>query len=253
MSTIVAAGAQPASTLLDRLDARCRLGALVAFALVTVALSDLAVLSLAFGLSILLCTLARLHPGFVLKRMAALDGLVLIVVLLVPFTTPGEPALSILGQEASREGLVRAADIALTANTVLMALLALLGRMSLPSLSAGLIGLKVPERLVHLLLMTLRYVDVLGDEYRRLRTAMKARGFKPGTNRHSYATLGNLIGMMLVRAIERAERVLGAMKCRGYSGRMPMLAEPKLTRLDIEFLVLCSAVLCVLLGLEVAS
>ncbi|MCX8955322.1 cobalt ECF transporter T component CbiQ, partial [Ruegeria sp. NA] len=46
---------------------------------------------------------------------------------------------------------------------------------------------------------------------------------------------GYLVGMMLVRAIERSERILDAMKCRGFSGRMLLLQDFALTRRDIVF------------------
>ena len=38
--------------------------------------------------------------------------------------------------------------------------------------------------------------------------------------------------MMLVRAIERSERILGAMKCRGFSGRLLLLQDFALTGRD---------------------
>jgi cobalt/nickel transport system permease protein len=40
---------------------------------------------------------------------------------------------------------------------------------------------------------------------------------------------------MLVRAIERSERILGAMKCRGFSGRLFLLQDYALTRRDYVF------------------
>ncbi|MCV6598747.1 MAG: energy-coupling factor transporter transmembrane protein EcfT, partial [Mangrovicoccus sp.] len=109
--------------------------------------------------------------------------------------------------------------------------------------------LRCPETLVHLLMFTIRYIDVLRAEYLRLRAAMKVRGFRPGTNWHSYRSLGYLVGMMLVRAIERSERILGAMKCRGFSGQLLLLQDFALTRRDHVFaaglLLLCMALLAV--------
>ena len=42
-------------------------------------------------------------------------------------------------------------------------------------------------------------------------------------NGHSYRTFGYLVGMLLVRSFDRSERVLAAMKCRGFRGQYWLL------------------------------
>ena len=54
-----------------------------------------------------------------------------------------------------------------------------------------------------------------GDRNKRLKldaspwnfAKLRVRGFKPGSNRHTWRSLGYLVGMLLVRSLERAERV----------------------------------------------
>jgi cobalt/nickel transport system permease protein len=70
-----------------------------------------------------------------------------------------------------------------------------------------------------------RYIDVLDAEFMRLRQAMRARAFVPRSNRHSWNSFGWLIGMLLVRSLERSERILAAMKCRGFDGRLYLLED----------------------------
>jgi cobalt/nickel transport system permease protein len=93
---------------------------------------------------------------------------------------------------------------------------------------------------------------VLREEYLRLRGAMKVRGFRPGTNWHTYRSFGYLVGMMLVRAIERSERILGAMKCRGFSGRIYLLQNFALTSADRRFSLLFVIAMGLLIFLELA-
>jgi len=88
--------------------------------------------------------------------------------------------------------------------------------MPIASIGSGLHRLKVPDKLVFLLLMTYRYIAVIQSEYTRLLRAAKFRGFKPGTNLHSYKTYAFLAGMLFVRASLRARRVYQAMLCRGF-------------------------------------
>ena len=121
---------------------------------------------------------------------------------------------------ASREGLWQAITIALKANAIVLVLLALVGTMNAAVLGQALRRLGVPASLIHLLFFTVRYIEVLSREYHRARLAMKARAFRPRSDLHTWQSFGYLIGMLLVRSIERAERILAAMKCRGFDGRL---------------------------------
>ncbi len=144
----------------------------------------------------------------------------------LPFTTPGAPVLTLFGLGASAEGLHKAAAILLKANAVVLMLAALVGTMSPVVLGRALARLGLPDRLAQLFLFTVRYLDVLHDEYRRLRTAMRARGFVMRADRHTWASVGRLFGMLVVRSLERSDRILAAMRCRGFDGRFPSLEEP---------------------------
>ena len=97
-------------------------------------------------------------------------------------------------------------------------MLALLGSTELPEIGHALEKLRVPAKLVQLLLMTVRYIDVLGREYRRLRAAMTVRGFQMRSTSIPGAAMGYLFGMLFVRSFERAERISAAMRCRGFTG-----------------------------------
>ena len=236
----------------DRLDPRVRLVVALVYAVVVVALHSLPVLALALAVS--LCGLlgARLPVGPILRRVAAMDGFILFMLALLPFTVPGRPLFAIGGVQASIEGGMQAVEIGLTANAVVMALLVLVGTMEPVRMGHAMHALRVPEKLVLMLLFTIRYVEVLRDEYLRLRTAMKMRGFQAGTNWHSYRSLGYLVGMLLVRAMERSERIFEAMKCRGFSGRFLLLEDFALRGGDLRFMALAGAVCATLIGLEVA-
>ena len=102
-------------------------------------------------------------------------------------------------------------------------------------------------------MFTVRYIDVLHQEYQRLRIAMKARGFRPQNSRHTYVSFGYLVGMMLVRALERSERVLAAMKCRGFSGRIYVIDHLTFGPRDAWFAVAGGLTLAVLIYMEWAD
>lgn len=236
--------------VIRRLDPRARVVAAVLFALVVVALDDLVALSAAVLAAAAMMGLAQLPPRRTLKRMAAMDGFIVVMLILLPFTVPGDPMVTVWGFAASWQGLAEAARIALTANAVVLALMALAGSMEAVVLGHALHRLRVPENLIHLMMFSVRYITVLHAEYRRLRIAMKARGFRPANTRHTYVTLGYLVGMMLVRALERSERIQQAMKCRGFTGRLALLDRFRLAPRDLAFAVAMGALAGGLVALE---
>lgn len=225
-------GRSTRSGLVQPFDARLRVAAAFAFALVTVSLTDLNALLVMLSLSVLLAIAARLPARPTLRRLAALDAFMAVVLLTLPFTVPGDPLFTIGPLAASEQGLFKAISIVLKANAVILAVLALAGTLDVVVLGHALAGLGLPRKLVHLLLLTVRYVGALRDQYAQLRTAMKVRGFRMRTSWHSWRSLGWLFGMVLVRSSERAERILAAMKCRGYRGELPLISDLRMTTAD---------------------
>jgi cobalt/nickel transport system permease protein len=51
------------------------------------------------------------------------------------------------------------------------------------------------------------------------------RGFRNRANLHSYRTIGQVAGTLLVRSAERSERVGQAMRCRGFDGEFHSLSD----------------------------
>ncbi len=238
---------------LGQADPRLRVVLTVAFAVVAVSLTTFPALMSALAVSIVTLPLAGMCVCTMGPRLAFLESLLVVVLVTLPFTVSGTPVLGVGGYDASVEGLCLAAGVALKANAVVLAATGLLGGMEASRLGRALQGLGMPIKLVQLLLFTVRYVDVLRQEYTRLRRAMTARGFRPRTNVHTFRTLGSLVGMLLVRALDRAERVLGAMKCRGFSGRFHDLHAPAFTARDGVVAALAVFALAGIVGLEVLN
>lgn len=222
-------------TWLLALDPRVRVVAAVLFAVVVVALSSFLALFVALGLAVTTMLVARLPVGPTLRRVAAMDGFIVFMLLMLPFTTPGDVVFSVGPLQATEQGFLLALMIALKANAIVMALLALVGTIEPAELGHALWRLRTPPALVHLLLFTVRYIEVLEREYRRLRLAMRARAFQPRNSLHTYRSIGYLFGMLLVRSLDRSERILDAMKCRGFDGRFHVVEQFSLGRQDAVF------------------
>ncbi len=117
-------------------------------------------------------------------------------------------------------GLQAAATIALTATFGLLATSILAATTSLPDIITGLEQLRVPRVFTVVAAFMVRYLEVLGAELTRMRTAALCRCAHPRwlwQVREVTAALGALIA----RSFQRGERVYLAMASRGYTGTLP--------------------------------
>ena len=205
------------------LDPRVRI--LVAFFLsIAAALCDDLTLAIGYiGLGILLVAMARLSLAQVIGRLKPLFWFLIMIWLFLPLTFQGEILAEYGIFKVSLPGILISAKITIKSLAILLMFSALILTMSVSSLGAGLHQLRVPDKMVFLLLMTYRYIAVIQDEYSRLLRAAKFRGFTPGTNLHSYKTFAYLAGMLFVRASFRARRVYQAMLCRGFTQKFHTL------------------------------
>jgi len=241
-----------ARPLLDRLDPRGRIVAALIFCVAVTVATRFTTLGLALAGAALAAGLAGMTPGQALRRLAPLNLLMLLVVIVVPLTADGAPAATIGPLHFSEQGLRVAWAIVLKGNAIVLGVLALVGTVDIMVLGHALHHLYVPEKLIHVMLFTVRYVDVLRREYHRLSGAMKARAFRPRMNRHTYRAYGYLVGMLLVRSLDRAERIGAAMKCRGFRGRFYLLDHFALSQRDVWFAVASAALLLALALAEYA-
>jgi len=146
-----------------------------------------------------------------------------------------------------------AAQITLKSNAILLAFIALIATMPFATLGHALHDLRVPQKIVHLLLMTYRYIFVIEEEYLRLMRAAKIRGFRPGTNVNTYRTFAYVIGMLFVRSAARAERVHQAMLCRGFKGKFYNLQEFKTGMGSWLFSIIMTVLIIGLIVMEVSK
>jgi|GEM_PF-355800 len=206
-------------SLVQKIDPRARIIGTVAFAFAVVLSDKFAPLLIALLCSCCMVALAKLSFKQTLKKMAAMDSFMLYLLVMLPFTTPGDAFFQVQGFNASVQGLERGIQITLKANAVVLMLFASVSIIPSSTLGSALGALKVSPKLIQLLLFTLRYLSVIANEFQRLRRAMKARAFILKFNWHSWQSMGYLIAMMLLRAMQRSQQIIKAMKCRGYQGQ----------------------------------
>jgi len=238
------------TSVIHELDPRSKVVVGVSYAFFVALSTRFLTLTGALIISFVLIGLARLNPGAVAKRAMVVNGLILFFWVVLPITFEGEALFDIGPFPVTRPGILLSARITLKSNAIFFTFMALVESMSAVTLGHTLNRLRVPEKVVHLFLMTYRYVFVVEEEFSRLLRAAKIRGFRPKTTFHTYKTYAYLLGMLLVRASVRAERVQQAMACRGFRGKFYCLADFSWSRRDWLWCALMTGLMIVLVLLE---
>jgi cobalt/nickel transport system permease protein len=219
-------------TWVHHLDPRVKIIVTMVFSVVVALNSHIeaTLISLLLPAGLIVC--ARLDLHRVLIRLAIVNSFILFLWLFLPFTTPGETIYTLGPLSVQREGIHHALLITLKSNSIILMVLALLGTSQIFTLVHALSHLLVPDKLVHLFFFCFRYIHVIHEEYHRLMNAMRIRGFRPRTDMHTYRSYAYLVGMLLVRSFDRSQRVLQAMKCRGFKGKFFILHHYEMKRHD---------------------
>ena len=223
-----------------RLDPRVKVLVTLAFILAVALLPDGA--WLACGLALLLIAAvtaaARLSPGLVARR--ALLGLpFLLAAVTLLFTVPGRALWSgPWGLEVTDGGLIRFSGIVARSLLSVAAAVLLTATTRFPDVLHALRHLRLPAVLVGIIAFMYRYLFVLVEEVQRLMRARAARsarlpGVRGGGSLLWRATVvGHMAGQLLVRSLDRSERVYQAMQARGYRGELLTLAPNVMHRRD---------------------
>jgi cobalt/nickel transport system permease protein len=213
---------------LGRLDARWRLAALLLAVVAASVVRGLTASALALGGAVLLAALARLPWRWYVARLAVVGVVVALFVVSVP----------LLARVDWVEGMRLAGVILLKSLALFTLACVLVVTAPLETTLKAAHALYIPGLLIHLALLSYRYLFVLGDELARLRIALRVRGFRNRTGWHAWKTAGTAAGTLLVRGHDRAERVAHAMRCRGFDGRFRALTEFRTNWADLLALLL---------------
>jgi cobalt/nickel transport system permease protein len=240
--TLAAIPGFAADSCIGRLDSRWKMAALFLAGASVLFVQTLPWAGAAVIGAALLAFLARLPWRWCLARVGAAAFFLLLFALPLPFVMPaadGDWRLGVV--RLSPAGTTLALLIICKSLSLLLLALVVVGTAPLETTFKAMYALRLPSVLVQLLLLTYRYVAVLGMEFGRLRIALRVRGYRNRVSRHSYRTIGHVSGTLLVRGSERAERVGQAMRCRGFDGHFRSLTAFETRWPDVVFFSVVAA------------
>lgn len=236
------------NSIIHRIDPQYRILSAALFSCVIAVSRDISALVFALLISAIIMGIARLDYQLVAKRIIVVSGFVFLIWLVVPVTYESEHVFRLGPIPFYREGLRLSAQITLKSFAIYLSFLALVSTVSITNMGYALNHFGLPNKMVCLLMMTYRYFSVIEQEYQRLSRAIKIRAFRPKTDIHTYRTYAYLVGMLFVRASNRAARVYNAMKCRGFKGTFYTLYEfPPHRRNTIFSAVMGCVILCIVI------
>jgi cobalt/nickel transport system permease protein len=169
--------------------------------------------------------LARLPLRPLVRWILPALPLVLLIGVANPFLD--REVVGYVGGFAIAGGWVSFGSIAARLLLTVLAGLLLAATTGMQGVCGGLAGLGVPRVVTTQLLLMFRYLFVLTEEAGRV---LRAHRLRAAGNGIALRMAGPLSGRLLLRAMDRAQRIHQAMLCRGFDGRLHRLSEGRQAR-----------------------
>lgn len=165
----------------------------------------------------LLIILADIPVWPILKRVLLVEPLIIGIGALNPLFDRNVVSL---GGWAVAGGWLTFASILVKSSLTVTACLLLIATTGIDRLGAALRMLRIPRLFVLQLLLTYRYLAVLGEEAERMYRAYTLRA--PNRKGLEASAWGSFVGQLVLRTFDRAQRVYQAMTLRGFDGEYPV-------------------------------
>lgn len=225
----LAAGDSP----VHRLDARAKVLVMLTFVLCVVSFGkyELAAMLPFFVFPIFMLSRGNLPFGYLLRKISIIIPFALVVGAFNPLFD--REVLLHLGPLGISGGWISCASIVVRAMLTVGTALILVGTTGFAEICRALERLGMPQVFAVQLLFLYRYIFVLTEEGARTSRARELRSFgKKGTGIVPY---GNIIGHLLIRTWQRAERIHMAMLARGFTGEFRTSSRSRFGRRELLF------------------
>lgn len=221
-------------TIIHRIDPRIKVITTFAAILAVVSFDKYSLAGLIpfFLYPVVLIFWGRLSFGFLLKKCIILLPFALIMAFYNLYADR-QPLLQTGGFVISG-GMISFSSILVRFFITLLSTFALIGSTGFIHLCSSLNRIHVPAMLTVQLLLLYRYFFVLIEEAIRIVQAHTIRSFG---NKITIRVFFSLTGSLLIRSIDRAERLYNSMLARGFDGTIRVNKKGKLKVYDIIFLL----------------
>lgn len=217
-------------TFIHRIDPRIKLITSLVFISSVVSFPKYAITGLLpfFIFPVLFLTIGDIPARFILKKMLIVSPFALFIGIFNPLLD-GRPMFQVAGFTVAY-GWVSFASIMLKFSLTISMALLLIATTSFPGICFAMQKLGVPRTFVAQLLFLYRYIFVLVEEVMKIVRAREMRSF--GKRGHEMKHVIPLIGVLLIRTLDRGERIYQAMLARSFNGDIAPAQQYTLTITD---------------------
>lgn len=120
------------------------------------------------------------------------------------------------GLSWNENGINLAILITLRMNLIILSVWLFLHHVTDTILVQAIAKLPLPTKLIHLFILSVRYISLLAELNQKMDMAMKARGFHPKFNLFTMKVYAQRVALLLIHSMLKAEKAEIAMKARGF-------------------------------------
>ncbi len=235
-------------SFIANIDPRVRIIFCFSYSLIVALLHNINAVYFSLTLPIFLMLTKSINFSNLFKRLSVVNGFIFILWIFLPLSYPGDTLYHFKSLNFTKQGLEYAYLITLKSNAIVITTIFLLGISSFIEIAHALEHLKVPKKLIFLLFFCYRYIHDISLQYKKLQNSIKIRGFSPKTNLFTYKTYAYLVGILIIKSYDRAQRVIKAMLCRGFNGTFFTLKHFTFKKSDLLYSIIGGCYIITLLG-----
>lgn len=214
-----------------------------------------ALLALIATATFFLLAVSRLPFSFILRKLKLPSFIIIALVITLPFVS-GDTQLTSLGPlSLKQEGLHSSLLIGTRFFCIITTAMIIFNTSPLLDYIKAMRAMRLPWIMADMILLVFRYLQVIGDDYKRMRSSMKIRGFDGNRfNVQTLRTIAWLSGGLLVRSFERSDWIYRSMRIRGYGSRHTQGHDFQTGRIDLAvcagviLFTICLALFEIMLG-----
>jgi len=223
------------NTPIHRLDPRAKLLTTLVFIVTVVSFGKYEISAFIpfFIYPVVLVAAGNLPPGYIFKKILLVSPFAFLIGIFNPFLD--REIIMQLGPVGISGGWISFASIMIRFALTVGGALILIACTGFNAVCMALEKLGTPSVFAVQLLFLYRYLFVLVDEAARMVRARSLRTFDGQTM--GIRIFGYLLGHLLLRTLDRAQRIHLAMFCRGFDGTIRLLCPLKIGRPEVAFVL----------------
>lgn len=132
-----------------------------------------------------------------------------------------------------QDDVENALNIYIRTNMIILFNLLLFSKSSGYDIVRALNELRFPKKFVSSVYFSLKMIQVLTEEFKKIKQTLRARGFRANSSLFAYETYGNLFGHIFVKSIKKANALQDSFELRGFHGKIYLINNSKLSIFDV--------------------